>query len=1108
MRKKAIALILGILLCVTEGMTTPLLLYAAEEEMSLETEQNDTESAEQTDTEETEDIEDTEETRTEETESTEGTNIEETEDVGGIEETETEEIENAEGTEGIETEEIESTEDMERTETEETESTEDAMLSEDTETDEIGKNRLEKREALRMATDSTTISGASIGEIVTSSGNIDSSVTSGKITGAAISYKKLCTIKITGLKAGTGARDANQQLLKNVFNYIRDNQKQNLMYKVVIPAGTYYVGDSLCVYSNTWIDMTSGATIKKGYALGPLLRNDNGQTNFTSYNGASNIVLEGGVWDSNTDTYGEDYKLTPEEIAETGSDVLAYSTLRFGHASNIILKNTIVNGNVNGHHVEFCGVNGVGIVESTFKNYKGSVQKEAIQIDVVHGETGSPAFGNYDDTPTKNVVIYKSKFQNLSKGLGNHNAVFGIYYDDILIKNNTFSNIENQAIYAIGFRNSVIDGNVMTNVGQGVAYYSVREEFENPNKGKVSEIDSNIAMVVKNNNISTSVSGAVGSIEFGYGIVIYGDSLGGKTYPITNVTITDNTITAYDSAIYLYRTSDSTVSRNNIKKVSENSRNEGPTYGIFVNGKSCNNEISGNTIGNGNSSAIDGSAIQLYDNSTKNKVGNNVITKVKGHGINIGGKSQAALSKNTVSYCTNSGLHIYESSTATVSSDKYTKCTEHGVSVNDAAAALSGITADNNKKHGITIDNSQVEVYSSSAKNNAKTGINLISGSKNCVIGAKDKANVVTGNRVNGITISAKCKTGITVGYNTVNSNTGHGISLREGSKATISNNTVASNSKGGIYFNASSGQVRKNTVKSNKQYGIGIDGASKSCTIGGASKYANTISGNGTHGITVLGKSYSKLVISYNKIKSNKQSGINVGSGCAVIAENNTIQSNKLNGISIGSKSSRKSSLTQNTVSSNSGNGISIRDASLVQISKNTVEGNAKCGIIVTGKCTATITSNTIKSNKDVGVSISNNCKKNEVRKNKITGNKSYGISITSGSSQTIVKDNTLMNSGKKEINCGSSNSIKNGKSLSKLTVKGKVKTTTTKIKGNAQKGYKITAYVGKSSIGSVKAKKDAYTLKIKKQKKGTKITLKMTDANGNTATRTVTVK
>ncbi len=118
-----------------------------------------------------------------------------------------------------------------------------------------------------------------------------------------------------------------------------------------------------------------------------------------------------------------------------------FSSFRFAHATNITLENLSITNNVGSHHLELGGIDGATITGCTFEGYKdGGISggKEAIQLDVMYSPEVFVGYPAFDDTPCINVKISNNTFKNVNRGVGNHTAVNGVYFENVEVTNNIF----------------------------------------------------------------------------------------------------------------------------------------------------------------------------------------------------------------------------------------------------------------------------------------------------------------------------------------------------------------------------------------------------------------------------------------------------------------------------------------------------------------------------------------------------------------------------------------------------------------------------------------------------------------------------------------------
>lgn len=296
--------------------------------------------------------------------------------------------------------------------------------------------------------------------------------------GAVISFSQLVDLSVNGLREGTGYGAANYQVLESalalVGQFTAGQQEcySDTLFRLTLPPGVYELdgsGQPLHLFSRTWLSM-EGVTLRKSdLAYSALLRNSPTGSAYSGYEGNSDLLLTGGVWE------------VPMEHFDARSEDARFSVLRFGHCHDLILAGVTVSGCVNGHHLELCGVQGSSILNCAFQGYLDTEyhgtedKKEAIQLDVVNNRQVAPGFSHFDDTITQDVLLYGCQFRSLCRGVGGHNAVYGRSYTNIAIWNNTFSQLSGEGVYALNYAHTQIIGNQMKQVAGGVTLLALTD---------------------------------------------------------------------------------------------------------------------------------------------------------------------------------------------------------------------------------------------------------------------------------------------------------------------------------------------------------------------------------------------------------------------------------------------------------------------------------------------------------------------------------------------------------------------------------------------------------------------------------------------------------
>lgn len=182
---------------------------------------------------------------------------------------------------------------------------------------------------------------------------------------------------------------------------------------IYFPAGTYKVTTHLILYSNTHLMLDEGATILRAGEYNMMfISNCTDET--LAYNGVQNIVIEGGTLDNGT------------EIAQGGA------ILGLIHCENVTVRNVICKHN-NGtyHFFDICGCKDVLIDKCIFKDsLTTSEYAELIQFDAAESRNAFPSpqltagANTFDLTIDQNIEVRGCTFElnSYSPAFGNHNS--------------------------------------------------------------------------------------------------------------------------------------------------------------------------------------------------------------------------------------------------------------------------------------------------------------------------------------------------------------------------------------------------------------------------------------------------------------------------------------------------------------------------------------------------------------------------------------------------------------------------------------------------------------------------------------------------------------
>lgn len=442
-------------------------------------------------------------------------------------------------------------------------------------------------------------------------------------------------------ETGENAASDNAKVIQAAFDEAKNKASDKNRYRIYFPKGEYHINTTLNIFSNTELYLDEKTTLVQDAPKGQnIVKAGDFSQKHILYNGFRNIKIDGGKWD----------------MQFNGS-----CAMRFGHCTNLSIRNVNITNIMDAHHIEAAAVDTLSITDSTFTSSlrRGSNSCEAIQLDILHDSKHFPGFEEFDDTPNKNVTISGCTFSNLHSGIGTRSAVVSKYFDNVVIENNKFENIQEKAISCFNYKNSKIINNTFTNVNSGICFeYLPNNFFGAYSQRMYIANDKSIGKI--NSKSSTVISGNVMNIKqmakSSYGIYAYGAKIDASTAKANGIVAGDYTI------------SDLSINNNTIN-VEENSSE---SRGIYITGVN-KSEISSNTLTD-YSSAKDGiNGINICA-SQKNVIKNNNISGTFNNGISIfnkpfPGSKNLLITSNSISGVKSFGIRVAESSFATIKSD-------------------------------------------------------------------------------------------------------------------------------------------------------------------------------------------------------------------------------------------------------------------------------------------------------------------------------------------------------------------------------------------------------------------------------------------------------
>lgn len=244
-----------------------------------------------------------------------------------------------------------------------------------------------------------------------------------------------------------------------------------------IEKGVYTITNTLFIPSNVTIELEDGVILKKALTTDAKtmpLSNSIFQLVPPSHSKKKNSVM---AYDGSQNI----------KIYSNGRATIDLQNKYFSfgvimaHTNNVTFQNIDFRNMNSGHFIELDASKNVLIDACTFEDSIASenMVKEAINIDTPDLATKgfSSEWSSFDRTPVDNVIIQDSTFKNLDRAIGTHKysgegIINGKTYDSkphkgIVIQNNLFIDIRNDAIRAMNWDHPIISRNDFKNIAVG-----------------------------------------------------------------------------------------------------------------------------------------------------------------------------------------------------------------------------------------------------------------------------------------------------------------------------------------------------------------------------------------------------------------------------------------------------------------------------------------------------------------------------------------------------------------------------------------------------------------------------------------------------------------
>ena len=233
-------------------------------------------------------------------------------------------------------------------------------------------------------------------------------------------------------------------------------------YEVYIPAGKYYISNTLYIYSNTRLVLDKNAVIinKTSKPMLVPLTKENKADGKGGYSLTHDISVEGGTWDFNG-------KNVPDKNESKAIFV-------FRNSKNFTVRNTTLTHAYGNHFIICDGMSGLKVENVSFKDFVSYTGKDSIyEFTKSYSDAGKKksAIGSVealhldfasDKTPCTNVTVTGCTFTNVPSGIGTHHTN-SKYSTNISIYSNTFKNVWFTCVHAGSFKSFKVYDNTASN---------------------------------------------------------------------------------------------------------------------------------------------------------------------------------------------------------------------------------------------------------------------------------------------------------------------------------------------------------------------------------------------------------------------------------------------------------------------------------------------------------------------------------------------------------------------------------------------------------------------------------------------------------------------
>jgi parallel beta-helix repeat protein len=234
-----------------------------------------------------------------------------------------------------------------------------------------------------------------------------------------------------------------------------------------VPAGTYLIEGEIELFGDLDFNCARNAVFKRGANSQYMFKNFNSSYGPTGYNGRGNISWNGGIFDAQGQTFDT-----------------ACSIMVFAHCRNIVIRDAQFRNVPDWHAIELSAVSNAIVDNCIFEGFDpvtaGREISEACQIDLPVNSGTLPGIGaaSYDNTPCERIRFTNNYMGVATDGsglgvfgkiFGSHTDVSNIYQKDVIVRSNISTGSLKAAIQAKGWKNVILEGNILRNVADEAA---------------------------------------------------------------------------------------------------------------------------------------------------------------------------------------------------------------------------------------------------------------------------------------------------------------------------------------------------------------------------------------------------------------------------------------------------------------------------------------------------------------------------------------------------------------------------------------------------------------------------------------------------------------